>query len=295
MARDSRPAPVGIFATDFDGTLHMPGRDFHREDILALECLGRMNILRVIATGRSPFSFDRMMGERSLPVDYLVLSSGAGIQDYRTGEFLWTASANEALTSNAVSRLRGSGYDFCVQGEFPRNHLFTYNYSSGTNPDLERRINLYAGFCRQIRKGDENSASTQIVIIVPPGRQDGVVSKVTESLGESYNILRTTSPLDGESLWVEVFPAGVSKSSGVEWLAARFGLSGSDAAAVGNDYNDHDLLQWARHAFVVENSPEHLRTHFREVHSVNEGGVAQAARLWLIETGQLSNDDCWPV
>ena len=295
MVRDSNPAPAGIFATDFDGTLHTPGRDFHREDILALECLGRMNIIRVIATGRSPFSFDRMMGERSLPVDYLVLSSGAGIQDYRTGEFLWTTSANEDLTARAVNRLRSSGYDFCVQEAFPRNHVFTYSYSSGSNPDMERRIGLYTGFCRAIQNGDEKSVSTQIVIIVPPGRQDGVVEEVTESLGGSYNILRTTSPLDGESLWVEVFPAGVSKSSGVERLAARFGLTGSDAAAVGNDFNDHDLLQWAGHAFVVRDSPEHLKTRFREVSSVNEGGVAEAARLWLVETGQLPVESCWPV
>lgn len=288
-------APVGIFATDFDGTLHKPGSDFHSEDILALERLGSMNILRVIATGRSPFSFDRMMGERALPIDYIVLSSGAGIQDYRTGEFLWTASMNEALTSNAVNRLNGSDYDFCVQGTVPLNHVFTYRYGSGSNPDMERRIALYAGHCRPMQEDDEHCASTQILIIVPPGRQDGVLKDVTESLGESYNILRTTSPLDGESLWVEIFPAGVSKSSAVEWLAARFDLTGSDAAAVGNDYNDHDLLQWADHAFVVKDSPEHLRTHFREVPSVNEGGVAEAARLWLVETGQLSESDRWPV
>ncbi len=295
MVRDGNLTPVGIFATDFDGTLHKPGRDFHRSDILALECLGSMNILRVIATGRSPFSFDRMMGERNLPVDYLVLSSGAAIQDYRTGEFLWTASSDKALTSRAVNWLSSTGYDFCVQGEIPRSHIFTYSYSSGSNPDLERRIALYTGYCRPIQKGDENSVSTQIVIIVPPGRQDGVVREITESLGESYNILRTTSPIDGESLWVEVFPANVSKSSGVERLAARFGLSGSDAAAVGNDYNDHDLLEWAGHGFVVKDSPEHLRSRFTEVSSVNEGGVAEAARLWLVKTGQLSEKDRWPV
>lgn len=295
MVIDRNPTPVGIFATDFDGTLHMPGREFHREDILALERLGSLNILRVIATGRSPFSFDRMMGERSLPIDYLVLSSGAGIQDYRTGELLWTASMNEALTSRAVNWLSNKCYDFCVQGKIPRNHEFTFSYTSGSNPDLERRIDLYTGYCRPIRECDANSVSTQVVIIVPPGRQNGVTAEITESLGDSYNILRTTSPLDGESLWIEVFPAGVSKSSGVEWLAARFGLCGSDAAAVGNDYNDHDLLQWAAHAFVVKDSPEHLRTQFREVPSVNEGGVAEAARLWLFETGRLSEKDCWPV
>ena len=293
MNKDSTPS--GLFATDMDGTLLLPGNDFHRMDIAALESLGKMNIIRVIATGRSPFSFDRMMGERILPVDYLVLSSGARIRSYRTGEFLRTASMNAALTSHAAKVLIDLSYDFCIQGTFPDNHVFTYRYSSGCNPDIERRIALYTDHCRPFENGDEERVSTQIVIVVPPGRQEGVLGNVTASLGESYSILRTTSPIDDESLWIEIFPAGVSKRSGVEWIAAEFGLSGKDAAAVGNDYNDHDLLEWAGHAFVVEDSPEHLRTRFTEVPSVNDGGVAEAARLWLIERGELSEGDRWPV
>lgn len=293
MNKDS--TPTGLFATDMDGTLLLPGNDFHRMDIAALESLGKMNILRVIATGRSPFSFDRMMGERILPVDYLVLSSGARIQNYRTGEYLRTASMNADLTSRAAKKLIHHGYDFCIQGTVPDTHVFTYRYSSGCNPDIERRIALYKNHCRPFENGDEERVSTQIVIVVPAGRQEGVLKNVTNSLGEPYSILRSTSPIDGESLWIEIFPAGVSKSSGVECIAAEFGLSGKDAAAVGNDYNDHDLLEWAGHAFVVEDSPEHLRTRFTEVPSVNDGGVAEAARLWLVERGELSEGDRWPV
>ncbi len=276
-------SPAGIFATDMDGTLHTPGRDFHSKDISALESLGRMNILRIIATGRSPFSFDRMMGKRTLPLDYVVLSSGAGIQDYRTGEFLRTSSMNEALTAWASRRLKESGYDFCIQRSVPLNHVFTYSRSSYPNPDMDRRIALYGGHCRPMEPADTATASTQIVIIIPPDRRAGVLERVNECMGDSYNILRTTSPLDGESLWIEIFPAGVSKRSGVEWIAERYGLTSKDVAAVGNDYNDHDLLEWAGHAFVVENSPEHLKSRFREVPAVNEGGVAEAARLWLEE------------
>ncbi len=287
-------SPSGLFATDMDGTLLLPGQDFNHRDMLALDSLGKMNILRVIASGRSPFSFYRMMGERILPVDYLVLSSGAAILDYRTGESLRTSSMAATQTSNAVRQLTDYGYDFCLQGTDPESHVFTYNYVSECNPDMESRIALYAGHCRPLEDGDGKRVSTQLVIIIPPGSQEGVHGKVTELLGESYSILRTTSPIDGKSLWIEVFPAGVSKSTGVEWIASRHGITGRDAAAVGNDYNDHDLLEWAGHAFVVEDSPEHLRTRFREVPSVSEGGVAEAARLWLIERGELSEDDTWP-
>ena len=114
-----------------------------------------------------------------------------------------------------------------------------------------------------------------------------MLDETVEMLGESYNVLRTTSPLDGESMWIEIFPEGVSKRSGVEWIATEFGLNSGDVAAVGNDYNDHDLLEWAGSAFVVEDSPEHFRTLFRKVSSANEGGVAEAAMLWLRESDTL--------
>jgi hydroxymethylpyrimidine pyrophosphatase-like HAD family hydrolase len=277
--------PVGLFSTDMDGTLLLPGRDFHSEDIEALELLGELNILRVIATGRSPFSFNRMIAGRELPADFLVLSSGAGIQDYNSGEFLRTSSMSRELTANAVSWLSGSGHDFCVQRSVPHNHVFAYSFRSGSNPDMERRIGLYSGHCRPLQEDDCDGPSTQIVIIVPPDRREDVLADVTESLGEQYNILRTTSPLDGESLWIEIFPAGVSKRAGVEWIASGHNLTREDVAAVGNDYNDHDLLEWAGHAYVVEDSPVNLRKLFRVVPSANEGGVAEAVKLWLIERG----------
>ncbi|MCD4846643.1 MAG: Cof-type HAD-IIB family hydrolase [Candidatus Aegiribacteria sp.] len=285
---------TGLFAADMDGTLILPDRGFHQRDIAALEALGEMGILRVVATGRSPFSFYRMMGKRVLPIDYLALSSGAAIQDYRSGKYLRSLSMTCEDTAFAVEILTELGYDFCLQRAIPENHVFTYKYTSESNPDMERRIAYYPGHCRPIRSGDENVVSTQIVVIVPPDRTESVLEAVTERLGDSYNVLRTTSPLDGESLWVEVFPRGISKSEGVAWIAGENGLTGKDCAAVGNDYNDHDLLEWVGSAFVVENSPVHLRTRFCEVPSGADGGVAEAARLWLVDRGDLSDEQEWP-
>ena len=285
---------TGLFAADMDGTLILPDRGFHQRDIDALEALGEMGILRVVATGRSPFSFYRMMGKRVLPIDYLALSSGAAIQDYRSGKYLRSLSMTCEDTAFAVEILTELGYDFCLQRAIPENHVFTYKYTSESNPDMERRIAYYPGHCRPIRSGDENVVSTQIVVIVPPDRTESVLEAVTERLGDSYNVLRTTSPLDGESLWVEVFPRGISKSEGVAWIAGENGLTGKDCAAVGNDYNDHDLLEWVGSAFVVENSPVHLRTRFCEVPSGADGGVAEAARLWLVDRGDLSDEQEWP-
>jgi hydroxymethylpyrimidine pyrophosphatase-like HAD family hydrolase len=133
------------------------------------------------------------------------------------------------------------------------------------------------------------------VVLIPPGRDENrIMEEFNSQLAGHFSVLRTTSPLDGESLWIEIFPPEISKSSGVRWIAERHGLTGAESAAVGNDYNDHDLLEWAGCAYVVRDSPEHLRTAFTEVTSAHRGAVAHAARLWLTERGQLSGIDSWP-
>ena len=63
--------------TDLDGTLLNSGRIVSPENRRALERLGELGVVRVIATGRSLFSFNKVI-ERDFPVDYLLFSSGGG-------------------------------------------------------------------------------------------------------------------------------------------------------------------------------------------------------------------------
>ena len=74
-----KPGPVGLFITDFDGTLLRSDRTFSDDDLEALHRLGRLNICRVIATGRSIFSFNTVVGP-DLPLDFVIFSTGAGMQ-----------------------------------------------------------------------------------------------------------------------------------------------------------------------------------------------------------------------
>jgi hydroxymethylpyrimidine pyrophosphatase-like HAD family hydrolase len=96
-----------------------------------------------------------------------------------------------------------------------------------------------------------------------------------------FNIIQTTSPLDGCSTWIEIFPATVSKSLASAWLAAAFGLDADQTLSVGNDYNDVDLLEWAASSFVVSNAPPDLTGRFQTVASNDDCGVAEAISKWL--------------
>jgi len=268
-----------LFVTDLDGTL-LRGGETREGDIRALAGLRAMGASTVLATGRSGFSFGRCPAAGRLPVDFLVLSSGACIVDHPGGELLLGVSMTGEEAAPAVEELLRLELDFALHEAVPLNHRFLHSLRSGANPDMERRIALYAGHCRPFEHGVLPDRCTQLVAIVPRDPEGTVFRNVLEALGDRFSVVRTTSPLDGESLWIEIFPAGVCKSQGARWLADRLGASPSRTCAVGNDWNDLDLLDWAALSFVMEGAPEGLAAGRRKVAS-----VAEAAALWTEALG----------
>ena len=75
--------PRGLFIMDFDGTLLRSDQTVALEDLDALQQLGELDIIRVIATGRSLFSFNTVTIS-NLPMDFVIFSTGAGVIHYNS-------------------------------------------------------------------------------------------------------------------------------------------------------------------------------------------------------------------
>ena len=141
--------------------------------------------------------------------------------------------------------------------------------------DFRERLGFYTDFAEKGNgeKPDWEYAS-QFLTIFPPDQPEHY-SRLERLLHE-YTVIRTTSPLDNKSLWVEIFPASVSKGQGAEWLINHLGIPRRETLAVGNDYNDVDLLRWAHKSYVVANSPEDMRSEFITVSSNERQGFTEA-------------------
>ncbi len=285
--------PAGLFITDLDGTLLRSDRTFAAADLAALRRLGERGVVRVVATGRSIFSFESVR-PAGLPIDYVIFSSGAGIAEHSGGRIVRSASLETDEIRHAVGILRSLRLDFMVQRSIPDSHIFGYVAGTDANPDFEARIALYRRFAFPLPDDiDRFGPATQLVAIVPPAQAPAALAAVRRML-KGLSIIRTTSPLDGRSTWIELFPAGVSKSLATEWLAAELGVSRAHTLAVGNDFNDLDLLEWARTRFVMGNAPVELRERFPAVASNDGCGVAEAIARW-IELAKPSRSSAAPA
>lgn len=281
--------PSGLCVCDFDGTLLRSDRSFSNADLKALNQLGALGIVRVIATGRSIYSLNTV-SISDLPVDFIIFSSGAGVVQHPEGQIIRKVSLEDHEVNHAIAILQAEGHDFMVQRPIPDNHEFGYFRSTPVNEDFERRIELYNQFAFPLDElSDGFGQATQLIAILPSGDCRPALADIRKKLPD-FNIIQTTSPLDGKSVWLEVFPSNVSKSHAVAWLTAEFGLSSTQTLSIGNDYNDLDLLEWTAHSFVVENAPDDLKDRFPVVASHNASGVAEAVQRWL-ESSQFTHQE----
>ncbi|MFO7750855.1 MAG: HAD family hydrolase [Desulfobacteraceae bacterium] len=281
-----REAGVGcpkLFVTDFDGTLLRSDRTFSTGDLDALEHLGQRGVTRVVATGRSLYSFMQSAGA-DLPVDYTVFSTGAGTAAHPTGKIVRKTNLAPAAVDRALRVFVELDFDFMVHHPVPDNHWFSYRRTQRHNPDFETRVSGYEKFAvpLALEEGTPFGPAAQLLAVVPRDQAAAAVDLV-QSLLPDFSVIPATSPMDGHSTWLELFDPGVSKSQTVAWLAAGLGITPAQTMAIGNDFNDLDLLEWAGSSFVVDNAPDQLKRRFNTVASNNSCGVARAVDLWLAE------------
>ena len=275
--------PRGLVVSDLDGTLLDAQRMIGERDLEILRALGEAGFIRAIATGRSLYSARRVL-DPSLPVDYLLFSSGAGIMNWPAQRLLRSWSLTAAEVQRIVGVFEAESANYMIHAPVPDNHRFVYRENREEDTDFRRRCEIYDGYCAPLSGLPATfGAASQVIAILRPDlerfeRIRGRLSGVT--------VIRTTSPLDGRNLWMEIFPREVSKSAGSAWLVRRFGIAGQRTFALGNDYNDLDLLGWAAHSAVVANAPAELRERFAVTASHCEQPLSAAVATW----GLLEDD-----
>lgn len=270
-----------VFITDLDGTLLSPQRKLLPADRLALARLGEAGVVRVVATGRSLYSFFSAVPP-DIPIDYLIFSTGAGVLDFPRRRLLRRVALSREQARDSCLALREMGVSFSLHDPVPDNHRFSYHRAGGENQDFSAYLDRYRAFARPLA-GLPSSAAGQLLAIARSWPGDKAMERLSRGIS-SLNLVRATSPVDHRSSWIEILGPAAGKAKTAQWLLSEhLGLASAATCAVGNDYNDLDLLRWAGTAWVTQGAPDLLKEEFQAV--ATEGAVARAAGLWMKSLG----------
>lgn len=270
-----------MVVTDLDGTLLQSNHSISPEDRETLQLLGKLGICRVAATGRNLFKV-RLALSPDDPFDYVICSSGAGIVDWRSQEIISAINFPAQLLKELIDYLRLKGYNFKVSDCFPDNHNFFWLKQSD-NSELDRYIDVHSkmGKAEEINEG-KLYQSSQVLLFFPKNGNDFDFVKAELLLRfKDISIIRTSSPLDADWLWMEIFPKGISKAHGIAEICRKNGIDRSETLGIGNDFNDMEMLDFTHLSYVVHNSPDELKERFLISLPHHENGFSFAVKKHL--------------
>ena len=273
-----------LFVTDLDGTLFTDDKIVSERDLETLHRLRRSGHVVAAATGRSLYSFERALAAMgtntgSLPLDFLIFSTGAGVLRSVENEIVRHLAISRSDVVRITACFERMQLDYMIHKPIPDTHHFMFRTHGRDNPDFFQRIGLYHSFASPLTSNAPVfESATQVLAIMPPKVSLKQVAQIQKKLSE-YSVVHATSPLDHQSAWIEVFHPRASKSIAAAWLANQLNIPPARVVAVGNDYNDQDLLAWAGQSFQVANAVPELKTGTRLPQSNNENGVTRAAYL----------------
>ena len=270
-----------LIAVDIDGTLLSPNRDISVKNYSVLKNATENGIIVALCTGRSYFMAAKVIGDLDFEFP-LVLHNGAMIVNSRDGSLLKQWALSPETARQAVTMMKGFGLE-----------AFAYHFREGECRVAYESINpankAYAGYMSTKESllyqtpdlaAYLDHSTTQLVAI----DHRPIIDKAMEVLKKSLpgaNIF-TSGSLGGEYWFLEVLDIAASKSKSVAYLAQRHQIKQSEIMAIGDNFNDLDLIEYAGLGIAMANAPVEVEAQADFVTASNaDDGVAKAVEKFV--------------
>lgn len=266
-----------LVATDLDGTFLKNDKSISKENLDTLQLLGERGVLRVVATGRNLIKTQEVIAHH-IPFDYIVFSSGAGVYDCKSKKLIFYQNINKLEVKKLSGFLIAHDLNFHLFKAVPENNKCWYYRGSVPCSEFERYADFHQAQAEVLLNNqDLDAEACQFLVVFPndPERFHMLQAEIQENFPE-VKVVRTSSPLKTDYIWMEIFHHSVSKGNGVKFLCDRLQIEHEYTLGIGNDFNDLDLLEFTRYSYMVENGPQELKNRFILTQSNEDSAFARA-------------------
>lgn len=266
---------IKMIALDMDGTLLNSKRQVSEKNRDALHEALDKGIIVALSSGRSLSTIIPIAKELGV-VGPVVSCNGAYTVDKNLVEVTHHGLCEEARDF-VLDFAEGSGVhtNFYSREKvlFATETPFMYEYSRRTGvPTMVNNTPTYVGFHHL-----KTMIPTKIVFMDTPARVSEINDHMRSKLPETFAEI-ALSEID----YIEFLPKNVNKGMGVMEIAAHLGISQEETAALGDYYNDFEMIQWAGYGGAVGNAlPEVKAAADIVVSTNNEDGAAEFIKICM--------------
>ena len=285
---------IKLLALDLDGTTLDSSGKVSTANRRAIRAAEEAGVHVTIATGRR-FRDARPVGI-DLELNAPLITHNGALLKYADSEETVACDLLSTETSREVVRVgKGYGGDALVSTDPNGNGHLLYDRVSDDNLPLKKYLrwseSLHGGAAG--RDGVEHVTSLddilhehEIVHISFSGPCASMLKMETnlrDELGDTVTLLATIYPRLDFTL-IDILPPNASKGHGVARLADLYGLKPENVMAMGDNFNDLEMLEYAGTPVVMGNADRKLleRREFYTTLTNDESGVAAAIERFIL-------------
>jgi Cof subfamily protein (haloacid dehalogenase superfamily) len=286
--------PIRLLALDLDGTLLNSQGEVSERNRDALRKVREHGVWVAVVTGRRFRDARPLALELGLDVP-LISHNGALTKHAQTLETVAVLPLPLAAARQALSVGQAAGADALVSDDYEGLGVMVYDHLSGANKALLR----YVAWARRLHGEEGKDAVREVPSLADYLDHEplhiafsGGCAAMTrlndilkQQLGDSVRILATMYPKTDFALLDIVHPEA-SKGVGVAAVAAELGVTQSEVMAIGDNFNDLEMLCYAGTGIVMGNAEASLRETkgFHITATNDEDGVAEAIEKFILKT-----------
>jgi Cof subfamily protein (haloacid dehalogenase superfamily) len=284
---------IKLLALDLDGTLLNSSGKIPAENKLAITRAEEKGVLVTICTGRR--FRDALPVALELNLNAPVICHNGALLKYAESLETVAASLLAQKTVHEIIRVgKNFGGDALVSCNPHTKGTLLYDTISDENKPLKK----YVEWARRLHGDEAEKAIVHVEMLEEVVDKEEVIhisfsgtcapmfelqQTLQAELADSVNILATIYPhLDFTLL--DILPPDASKGHGLANLASINGFSSENVMAMGDNFNDLEMLEYAGTSVVMGNAaPELLETEgYETTLSNDENGVALAIERFIL-------------
>lgn len=271
-----------LIATDLDGTLIDDNQVVPQANIDAIRYFQAEGGRFTIATGRSLAMCTGYLGMVAINAP-AILINGTLLYDVERRQPVYQHGLDRRIATHMLSRINEEFPDVCAQihcdGPIAIVSPISCDDLFLEREDLPRARTTY---------GAVPDPWYKIMFYATPERLGEVEAFVQASISRS--IVDHFGIMYSAPFYYEMMPAGTTKGTGLLHLAELLGIRHEHTVAIGDYYNDADMIRMAGLGVAVANAPAPIREMAGLVVGTNNDG-AIADLVTYIETTLGRNDD----
>jgi hypothetical protein len=270
-----------LFVADMDGTLLDDNKKLSDKNIKSIKKLQNFGIKFVVATGRHDSMVKSYLKHLDLHVP-VISCNGAIVREPFSDQIFLSEALPIEQSLCVIDLCKDINADFhiygheSIYGEKLSHKMLYYHNLNKTLPIEERTKLVIVSDCKDIVLNE--SELLYKFLIISDGKEDLLDIKGRLSNIEGLTVCQSMPML------CDVMKDGISKANALQRLSESLGIKREEIVAIGDQYNDIDLIEYAGLGIAVANAEDALKekADIVTLSNNNEDAVSEAIESILL-------------